>query len=165
MQKNDDKINELRSDAQKLMTKIEQLQQHNGNLTKQLHGVNELKIKYKEIERDNEFMRSKIRFIEKMGGMSIGGSIGMGRHAPATTPQINGANLRMEDEEGEEFNNTYLVDLKSGGGSEISLDKRDVYSALELQKRNSMYPQHMRGSYAVINMDKNIPEDEMKVNY
>jgi hypothetical protein len=104
-------------------------------------------------------MRSKIRFMEIDGGMQTTGSIGMNR-MPSTLSHMNGTSLGMEDEAGEEFNNTYLKELKTGG-SELSLD---VYSATELQKRNSLYPQHLRGSYAMIDMDRTVGEQEMKVS-
>lgn len=51
-----------------------------------------------------------------------------------------GKNFRMEDEEGELFDNTYLDDLKRGSGREsLTLD--------EIQRRNSMVPPHLRSSY------------------
>lgn len=139
--------------------KLAQFEQHNEKLIKQCHAAGELKFKYDEISKENEFMRSKIRFMEMNVGMQPRGSIGMSR-LPSTMTHIHGASLGMEDEAGEEFNNTYLKDLKSGG-SELSLD---VYSTAELQKRNSMYPQHMRGSYAMHSLDRSIGEQEMKVN-
>lgn len=123
-----------------------------------LNGQN---LKLAESEKENKFMQSKLRFMEKNGGMQITGSIGMAR-MPSTTTQLNGANIGMEDEP-EEFNNTYLVDIKNGTGSLMSLDKNDIFSARELQKRNSMYPQQMRASYALYDMDRLVGEQEMKV--
>ncbi|KAH8275095.1 hypothetical protein KR018_011782 [Drosophila ironensis] len=49
--------------------------------------------------------------------------------------------LAMEDEEGEEFNNMYLTDLKLGRVP-------DVITAEELQYRNSLQPPHLRSTYA-----------------
>jgi hypothetical protein len=150
-------ISEHRDTVKKLQEKCEMYQTHVEKLTKEAFIVSEIKKKYDDAIRDNEMMRHQIRFIEKSGGMQRI-SIGMGR--PSTTTHLNGASLGMEDEAGEEFNNTYLNDLKNGG-SEMSLD---LYSTKELQKRNSMYPQHLRGSYAVIGMDRTVGEQEMKVN-
>lgn len=49
-------------------------------------------------------------------------------------------NFRMEDEEGELFDNTYLDELKGGSGREsLTFD--------EIQRRNSMVPPHLRSSY------------------
>lgn len=157
--KSEEKITELREHIKLQDSKLKQNELHAEKLTKQCYVMNEVKLKYEQLTKENEFMRNKLRFIEANGGMQITGSIGMSRKPPATTMQINGVNLGMEDEAGEEFNNTYLEDLKRGG-SHVSLD---VYSAQELQKRNSMYPQHMRSSYAINNIDRNIGEQEIKV--
>ncbi|KAG5669397.1 hypothetical protein PVAND_017284 [Polypedilum vanderplanki] len=54
---------------------------------------------------------------------------------PSTISRMNVAGTHMEDEAGEEFNNTYLKDLKCG--SDFSLDKNekfDVCSASVLQQ-------------------------------
>jgi hypothetical protein len=138
-------------------TKLGQFEQHNAKLVKQINTINEQRLKYEEMRKENESLRTKIRFLEINNGMQARQSIGIGR--PSTTTQMNGAHLGMEDEAGEEFNNTYLKDLKSGG-SEISLD---VFSTAEIQKRNSMYPQHMRGSYAMLGLDRTMGEQELKV--
>jgi hypothetical protein len=158
-QKYEEKLAEVRETVQQQNIKLSQFEQHTEKLAKQCHVTSEMKLKCDEMMRENEFMRSKIRFMEINGGMQTTGSIGMAR-MPSTMTQMNGASLGMEDEAGEEFNNTYLKDLQSGG-SELSLD---VYSTAELQKRNSMYPQHMRGSYAMIGMDRSVGEQEMKVS-
>lgn len=157
-QKYEEKLTELRENAKLQEVKLFQFEQHNEKLTKQCHINSEMKLKYEEMLKENEFMRSKIRFMEINSSMQTTGSIGMVR-MPSTMPQMNGASLGMEDEAGEEFNNTYLKELQSGG-SELSLD---IYSTAELQKRNSLYPQHMRGSYAMLGMDRNVSEQEMKV--
>lgn len=157
-QKYEERLTELRENLKQQDIKMLQFEQHNEKLTKQCHITSEMKFKYEEMLKENKFMRSKIRFMEINGGMHTTGSIGMGRMSTMT--QMNGASLGMEDEAGEEFNNTYLKDLKCGG-SDLSLD---LYSTAELQKRNSMYPQHMRGSYAMLGMDRTVGEQEMKVS-
>lgn len=161
-QKNDEKLQEFRTENQFLKRKNDEHEAQIDRLTKQLLTFKDLKTKHDEAVRENDFMRSKLRFMEKNGGMSMTGSIGMSR-MPSTTPRLNIAGTQMEDEAGEEFNNTYLKDLKFG--SDFSLDKpvNDVCSASVLQQRNSMYPQHMRDSYAVINLDRNVGEEEMRV--
>lgn len=160
---------EMRSEIAKSIKKNEQYDQHIEKLTKQTFLMNEIKMKYSESMRENDFMRSKLRFMEKSGGMmsSGSGSIGMmNRNQASTLQHINGSNMRMEDEEGEMFNNTYLADLKRGG-SAMSLEEQkiDAYSASELQKRNSMCLPHMRSSYAIVhNTDKNFGEDDIRVS-
>lgn len=64
----------------------------------------------------------------------------------------------MEDEEGELFNNTYLDDLKSGGRF---LPGCDSITHDELARRNSMYPLHLRSSYAPQYADQNLNEDDL----
>lgn len=162
-QKYEERLQELRTDNQFLKRKNDEHEAQIDRLTKQILTFKDLKSKYDEAIRENEFMRSKLRFMEKNGGMSMSGSIGMSR-MPSTTTRLNMAGTQMEDEAGEEFNNTYLKDLKFG--SDFSLDRQmnDVCSASVMQQRNSMYPQHMRDSYAVINLDRNVGEEEMKVS-
>ena len=118
----------------------------------------QLKLSNDELKRENEFVRSKLRFMEMNGGMQTTGSIGMSRKQTTMT-HFNGASIGMEDEEGEEFNNTYLDNMKTGG----SLMDLAPYSTDELQKRNSLYPSHMRSSYVIHSMDRPVSEREMKV--
>lgn len=160
--KNDEKLAQL-SDADKQKDeKLKGYEQHIEKLSKQCFAFNELKLKSNKMVEEIEFLRSKMRFMEVNGGMQTNGSIGMSR-MPSTTTQMNGANFGMEDEPGEEFNNNFLQDLKNGG-SEMSLDRNDLYSATELQKRNSMYPNHLKASYAIIGMDRSVSERDMKVS-
>lgn len=157
-QKHEEKLEELRDTIKQKDLKLSQFETFTEKLTKQCQTLNEIKLKYEEISKENESMRSKIRFMEINVGMQASGSFAPSR-MPSTTTQMNKGYLGMEDEEGEEFNNTFLKDLKTGG-SEISLD---AYSTSELQKRNSMYPQHMRASYVMHSLDRSIGEQEMKV--
>lgn len=138
-----------------------QYEEHIEKLTKQLMALNEMKIQNSQLTRENNHMRSKIQFMESSAGRPSIGSFGLGR-MPSTMTQMNGANLGMEDEAGEEFNNTYLSELKNGE-SQSSLNKTVVLIASEMQKRNSMYPQHMRDSYAIGGFDRELNELEMKV--
>lgn len=68
----------------------------------------------------------------------------------------------MEDEEGELFNNTYLDDLKSGGM--FSDRVRESISQDEINRRNSMYPPHLRSTYAPY-ADQNVEEDKVSIAY
>lgn len=113
-----------------------------------------------QLQGEITYLQSKLRFLEKNGSSHLSASIGMSR--PSTTSQMNVANFGMEDEAGELFNNTYLADLKTGG-SVTSVDKNNEYLASELQRRNSAYPAQMRSSYALVNTDINLGEQEMRV--
>lgn len=64
----------------------------------------------------------------------------------------------MEDEESELFNNTYLDDLKTGGRFSPT---RESVTHDELTRRNSMYPLHLRSSYAPQYADQNLNEDDL----
>lgn len=112
-----------------------------------------------QLQGEVAYLQSKLRFLEKNGSSHCSGSIGFSR--PSTTSQMNVANFGMEDEAGEMFNNTYLTDLKSG--SLTSIDKNNDYHAAELQRRNSAYPAALRSSYALVNTDVNLGEQEMRV--
>lgn len=165
--KYDEKLLEMRQNESLIVKrydeKLKQYDEHIEKLSNQCMAYNELKIQNGQLTKENDFMRSKIRFMEANGGMQSVGSIGMTRR-PSTMTQMNGANLGMEDEAGEEFNNTYLSDLKTGG-SQFSLDKTVVLSAAEMQRRNSQYPKHMRDSYAIGGFDRELGEHEMKVRH
>lgn len=118
----------------------------------------------KRFNEENEKLRGKLQFMEMNGKMeSRASNIGGISKAPSTMTQMTGSNFGMEDEAGEEFNNTYLSDLKKGDSLQ-SFDNFDKYSTKELQNRNSMVPHHLRGSYAIVNLDRSASEQEMKVS-
>lgn len=95
--------------------------------------------------------------------------------------------IKMEDEEGEQFTNTYLNDLLSGGppssaatstagrpstaagdfmpSEDFFAGGRDSVPLSELKMRNSMLPRHLRSSYAVQYNDAYSTEDDIKVSY
>lgn len=68
-----------------------------------------------------------------------------------------GGNFRMEDEEGELFDNTYLDELKRGSGRDMG---RESLTLEEIQRRNSMVPPHLRSSYM-----PQFADNEPKVRY
>lgn len=154
MKKKTQKHDEMSKAIQQQEVQLQQFQQR----IKKLEAVHSRVSRDNEcLKRENDFMNSKLRFL---GESAARESIGAPRSS--TTTHLHGANFGMEDEAGEEFNNLYLQDLQTGG-SQMSLDLNNLYNAEELQKRNSMYPQHMRGSYALVGVDRNIGEQEMKV--
>lgn len=98
----------------------------------------------------------------------------------------------MEDEEGEQFNNTYLKDLITGGpgggrgltsatgggresgrflnpnnieDDEFFFGRSSSVPLSVLKMRNSMQPMHLRSSYAVQYSDQFSTEDDIKVSY
>lgn len=122
----------------------------------QLHALNEEKLL---LLKEHEIMKAKLRTYEIDStlnrGTGAGGSANFygklalsQKHTVKLREQFSpdwlfdwkGGNFRMEDEEGEIFDNTYLEDLKGGFGREsLTLD--------EIQRRNSMVPPHLRSSY------------------
>lgn len=86
----------------------------------------------------------------------------------------------MEDEDGEQFSNTYLDEMLSGrpsssatssahnlnyaGSSAVGRESTSVPLS-ELKFRNSLLPSHLRSSYAVQYADQLVTEDDIKVSY
>ncbi|XP_055685622.1 golgin subfamily A member 4 isoform X2 [Lutzomyia longipalpis] len=70
----------------------------------------------------------------------------MGSTQTLNKPQIPQMSLDMEDEEGEQFNNTYLKDMKYG--SDQPFFGRESVTKEELEYRNSMVPPHLKSQYA-----------------
>ncbi|XP_055709183.1 myosin-2 heavy chain isoform X2 [Phlebotomus papatasi] len=71
----------------------------------------------------------------------------MGSASAMKQPVMPQMNLNMEDEEGEQFNNTYLKDMKSGA-EQASFFGRESVTKEELDWRNSRQPPHLKSQYA-----------------
>lgn len=88
----------------------------------------------------------------------------------------------MEDEDGEQFSNTYLEEMLSGrpantnsssthninyAGSSHTMQGRESSAVplSELKFRNSLLPTHLRSSYAIQYSDPFSTEDDIKVSY
>lgn len=120
----------------------QQLMDSNGLLEKrvteyaaQMHKMNEEKL---QLFKQQEIMKTRLRKYEIDSTLNVNQA--NGSRMPA---KMRGAsNFKMEDEEGELFDNTYLDDMTNGrmtGRESITLD--------EIQRRNSMVPPHLRSSY------------------
>lgn len=80
-------------------------------MAKELYKANEHNL---ELIKECEILKTKIRFIESSSSTSNPRISSM---LQVQQPITSGfTNLRMDDEEGEIFNNTHLTDLKTGGG-------------------------------------------------
>lgn len=82
---------------------------HIQRMSKQIYQLNEDKL---ELQKENEIVKTKMRFIEN-NSLTTNPRISCMLQQPQS---MGSTNLRMDDEEGEVFNNTYLTDLKTGGG-------------------------------------------------
>lgn len=75
--------------------------------------------------------------------------------------------FKMEDEEGEMFNNTYLADMKAGRCmTETSNRDSSVSRLSELQYRNSLCLPHLKSSYPLetqFSSPSQFKEDDLKV--
>ncbi|XP_019535521.2 putative leucine-rich repeat-containing protein DDB_G0290503 isoform X2 [Aedes albopictus] len=106
----------------------------------------------KDLRKEYEFVSSRLRVMEQIQ-----------KERKSLMPPPPGdhlrSNLKMEDEEGELFNNTYLTDLKYGRGSP-PLAGRESIRMSEIQQRNSMVPPHLKDSYMVQYVDGNLTDDD-----
>lgn len=140
--KYDKAVEEFSSDLQQSTTELQDFKLK----------FNELKSQYDEAVRDNNFMKSKLRFLEKNPHIDSNSLAGLNNcdtqslHMPPT----------FTIDHAESFDNTHLAELKRG----FTVD--DLQNAGALQKRNSQYPPHMKDSYAIGSLDKDMDEHEMK---
>uniref|UniRef100_A0A182J7U7 Uncharacterized protein n=1 Tax=Anopheles atroparvus TaxID=41427 RepID=A0A182J7U7_ANOAO len=73
-------------------------------------------------------------------------------------------NLKMEDEEGELFNNMYLADLQSSRCVSPMPSEGGFERFSELMRRNSMRLPHLRTHYAALAPDGDLPADDTREN-
>lgn len=169
------------------------------SLSKEIFKLNEQNL---EERKQNEQLRTRLQMCGQGGAMMMRPSLGVGRVMPAASmckcllthtrrgePILiynshiphTASLIKMEDEEGEQFTNTYLNDLLSGGGAAAAgpstigggrlsppstfFGGSDSVPLSELKKRNSMMPRHLRSSYAVQYADTFSTEEDIKVSY
>lgn len=144
-------VHELRSEIVSREKKLNETEIFTRKLTKQIHQLNERQL---EFYKENEFMKTRMRILETPGD-----SRPRSRMLPPSSSMMSVANLKMEDEEGEQFNNTYLIDLKTGGGRHSP--GRESICLSELQHRNSMAPRHLRSTYSIQYGDQGYKEEDL----
>ncbi|XP_052901173.1 desmoplakin isoform X2 [Anopheles moucheti] len=129
--------------------KVDNLEIRCSKLQKQLAEMNERNL---EVRKENQHLHIKLKTLEEFGH---------DRKSLMLPSQASlRSNLRMEDEEGELFNNMYLADLKSGrcespGPTNGGLDR---YS--ELSQRNSKLLPHLRTNYVALAPDCEPPSHD-----
>lgn len=166
-------IQEFRNERERKNSQLEAYDAQVKKFSAQIRTLNERQL---EMYKENEFMKNELRMQnKKLNGSSstsdltrAASSSTLGRSQrmlPPSSSMLSVANLKMEDEEGEVFNNTYLIDLKNGGpmassGRAMS-PGRDSICLSELQHRNSMVPKHLRSTYAVQYGDQGYREEDL----
>lgn len=138
-----------------LTLKKQQLEEHEAQCRKfssQIRALNERQL---DMYKENEFMKNKLKMSSALSQSQ--------RMLPPSSSMLSVANLKMEDEEGEQFNNTYLIDLKNGGplASGRTSPSRESICLSELQHRNSMVPRHLRSTYSVQYGDQGYREEDL----
>ncbi|XP_035918996.1 putative leucine-rich repeat-containing protein DDB_G0290503 isoform X9 [Anopheles stephensi] len=153
----------LESDVQGLLLtvdgykrKVENLEVRCAKLQQQLAEMNERNL---EVRKENQLLQIRIKSMDEFGN---------DRKSVLLSSQANlRNNFKMEDEEGELFNNMYLADLKSGrcvspGGPSTS--NGGVNRFFELSQRNSMVLPHLRTNYVALEPDCDPPQDDTREN-
>lgn len=150
---------ELRESITDEMKNHEKIAETAESLKKQLHAKN---VDNLELRKENEFMKNKLRHYENGDSSSVR-SLNLKKSANMPPPF---GNIKMEDELGEVFDNTYLSDLKSGRmASEDDFMARNSLALSEIQRRNSQWQPHLRSAYAPLYTDAEAGEDEIRVNF
>lgn len=158
---------EVRKD---IVAKQHQLEEYDVQCRKYAKQIRVLNERQLEMYKESEFMKNKLKMIEG-GGELHGSSSTLGsrshRMLPPSSSMMSVANLKMEDEEGEVFNNTYLIDLKNGGAGAFAASRptspsRESICLSELQHRNSMAPRHLRSTYSVQYGDQGYREEDLQ---
>ncbi|XP_050075791.1 early endosome antigen 1-like [Anopheles maculipalpis] len=136
--------------------KVENLEIRCAKLQQQLAEMNERNL---EVRKENQLLHIRIKSLDEFGN---------DRKSVLLPTQANlRNNFKMEDEEGELFNNMYLADLKSGrcvspGGPSTTKSGLNRYS--ELSQRNSMVMPHLRTNYVALEPDCEPPQDDTRDN-
>ncbi|XP_055371224.1 uncharacterized protein LOC129605466 [Condylostylus longicornis] len=150
--KNEAEIFDCKAENQVLQGKCQKYDQHIKSLSKNVMTLTE---RVCELERDNQFMESKLKNYESNNRNLLRPY--RPHSSTLTAPPLKNlfdGNFRIEDEEGEILNNTYLADIDFGG--------RDSISTQELQFRNSLAPPHLRSAYLAQYGDTQLTEEDVK---
>lgn len=148
---------ELRQVHSDVLDKYEKLRTTSEKLSKQLHVKNDENL---DLLKQNKFMENKIRLMETGDSGSVR-SLNLKKSVSNMPPPFG--NLKMEDEPGEEFHNTYLTDLKNGRMPD-DFNARSSLQLSEIQRRNSQWQPHMRSAYSSVFSSIDVGEDEIRVS-
>uniref|UniRef100_A0A182W559 Uncharacterized protein n=1 Tax=Anopheles minimus TaxID=112268 RepID=A0A182W559_9DIPT len=133
--------------------KVDNLEIRCSKLQKQLAEMNERNL---EVRKENQHLHIRLKTLEEFG--SDRKSLMLPNQASLRS------NLRMEDEEGELFNNMYLADMKSGRCVSPGPTHGGVNRYSELTQRNSMLLPHLRTNYVALAPDCEPTHDDTRDN-
>uniref|UniRef100_A0A182YK37 Uncharacterized protein n=1 Tax=Anopheles stephensi TaxID=30069 RepID=A0A182YK37_ANOST len=145
----------LTVDGYKRKVCVENLEVRCAKLQQQLAEMNERNL---EVRKENQLLQIRIKSMDEFGN---------DRKSVLLPSQANlRNNFKMEDEEGELFNNMYLADLKSGRcvSPGPSTSNGGVNRFFELSQRNSMVLPHLRTNYVALEPDCDPPQDDTREN-
>lgn len=131
----------------KLNSAVEQNMMLMETISDQQNQLKDLRLQLVETKREKSFVLSKLKFMENDSGI-------------VSVLDSDKDSRQFSSESGceEKFDNAYLNDLKMG------VQFEDVLNSAVLQERNSRVPRHLRDTYVVSAIDRDLTEDEIKVN-
>lgn len=137
-EKHEQQLSETGMEKQQLIDSVELLEKRVTEYASQVHKLNEEKL---QLFKQQEIMKTRLRKYEI--DSTLNPNQANGSRLPAKMRVAS--TFKMEDEEGELFDNTYLEELT--GGHRAMMTGRESLTVEEIQRRNSMVPPHLRSSY------------------
>lgn len=136
-EKHEQQLSEAGMEKTHLHDQVELLEKRVSDYAAQMHKLNEEKL---QLFKQQEIMKTRLRKYEIDSTLNTNQANG----ARLPTKIRTATTFKMEDEEGELFDNTYLEELTSGKAQATG---RESLTLEEIQRRNSMVPPHLRSSY------------------
>ncbi|XP_058122606.1 myosin-10-like [Anopheles coustani] len=157
-----EKLVKLERERQELFVSLEQsykermenLESRCATLQKQVAEMNERDL---QCRKENQLLQAKVKTLEESRGERKSSLL-------LPPPARLRCNLKMEDEESEVFNNTYLADLQNGRCTSPTTSDGGFNRASELMRRNSMRLPHLRTTYTALEPDIELPADDTREN-
>ncbi|KFB38096.1 AGAP000323-PA-like protein [Anopheles sinensis] len=161
-----EKLVKLEDERQKLLVSLEQsykqrmetLESRCATLQKQVAEMNERDLQNR---KENQLLQTKLKTMEESRGERKSQLLLPPAHARLR------CNLKMEDEEGEVFNNMFLADLQNGRCTSPTSSDGGAGGPCrisELMRRNSMRLPHLRTTYSALEPEIELPADDTREN-
>lgn len=141
----------------------EKIKEQSTKMAQQLHKLNQDRL---EKMKENQYLKYQLeKQTENFMGSQL--SVSSSRRASNIPVALSQKNFSTEDEEGEVFSTTYLMDLKAGrmtsSRDTFDFEGRKTLPLEEIQRRNSKFLPHLRSAYWADTLDTKICEDEIRV--